>query len=145
MTKKKRQGSGRPAAGNKKQQSSSAASLIIPIVVGVAVVAIIVFAIFSLEDRQPVAAAVDPAKISVPLITAEPLATRTIPFPDVPRISVQDMVEEMEKGNAILVDVRSKAAYDTAHAAGAISIPEEEISSRSQELPRDKDVVFYCT
>jgi rhodanese-related sulfurtransferase len=41
--------------------------------------------------------------------------------------------------------VRSRESYDKPHAAGAIAIPEEEIAARLNELPRDKDVILYCT
>lgn len=140
----KRSRTSRPASKKAKRRSSTASSLAIPIVVGVAVVAIIVFAILSLENRQPVAAAV-PGDISVPIVTAQPRPTTQIPYPDVPRVSVTDMKAMMDSGEGILVDVRSKAAYDQSHAAGAISIPEEEMSARMNELPRDKDVVLYCT
>jgi rhodanese-related sulfurtransferase len=68
-----------------------------------------------------------------------------MPNPEVPRIAVQETQEKMEQGGALLVDVRSKASYDKAHAAGAVSIPEAEIDFRIGEIPRDHDVVLYCT
>lgn len=127
-----------------KRRSNKGSSLAIPIAVGVAVVAIVVFAILLLENRLPAAAAV-PGDISVPIVTAQPRPTTEIPFPDVPRISVSDAKALTDAGKAILVDVRSKAAYDQSHAAGAVSIPEAEMGARLNELPRDKDVVLYCT
>jgi rhodanese-related sulfurtransferase len=51
----------------------------------------------------------------------------------------------MTLGQAVLVDVRSKASYDKSHAAGAISMPEEEVGARVDELPQDKDIILYCT
>ena len=66
-------------------------------------------------------------------------------FPDVPRISVDETVTGMDKGEVLLVDVRSGDAYDSGHAAGAISIPENEVDARLGEIPRDVDVVLYCT
>jgi 3-mercaptopyruvate sulfurtransferase SseA len=116
----------------------------IPIVVGVIVVAVIVFAFWSLERQQPAAAAVA-GELSVPVVTVPPRETSPVPDPDVPRVSVSDTKTKMDRGDAILVDVRSKAAYDTSHAAGAVSIPEAEIDSRLSELPSDKDIVLYCT
>jgi hypothetical protein len=143
MTKKKRQGPGRSPA-KKKQQAQGASSLAIPIVVGVVVVAIIVGAILSIENRQPTASAL-PGDISVPIITAQPRPTTTIPFPNVERISTKDAKEKMDKGQAILIDVRSQVSYDASHAAGAVSIPEEEIAARLSEIPHDKEVILYCT
>jgi rhodanese-related sulfurtransferase len=45
----------------------------------------------------------------------------------------------------LLVDVRSASSYEKSHAVGAVSIPEETIASRLQELPRDKEIILYCT
>lgn len=44
-----------------------------------------------------------------------------------------------------LVDVRTREAYDFAHAAGAISLPESELARRASELPTDRTLVLYCT
>ena len=44
----------------------------------------------------------------------------------------------------IIVDVRSKAAYDEGHIAGAVSIPDAETESRLSEFPKDKLIVAYC-
>jgi len=105
----------------------------------VVVIAMIVGAVISLESRRPVRAAL-PAGA-----TAGPLPTLPIPNPGVPRISLQDLQVKLVQGEAVLVDVRGKAAYDEAHAQGAISFPEAELDARLGELPRDKDLVFYCT
>jgi rhodanese-related sulfurtransferase len=51
----------------------------------------------------------------------------------------------LEKGQALLIDVRDSGAYDQSHAVGALSFPEGEIESRLSELPRDKQLILYCT
>jgi flagellar basal body-associated protein FliL len=129
--------SGRPAA-RKKKQGTDLASILIPVVVGVVVLALVVFAIFSIENRQPVA-------IAAPVTTAQPQATQSVPYPDVPRISLDEARRKLDSGEAILVDVRTKESYDSSHAQGALSIPEAEIDSRLSEIPHDGDVILYCT
>lgn len=119
-------------------------SLLIPIIVGVVVLAIIVGAIISIEGAQP-ATAGQPGGNLGSENTSQPLNTRSIPYPDVPRVSPQETQQRLEQGQAVLVDVRDKARYDAAHAAGAISIPEAEMAARLSELPRDKEVILYCT
>ena len=57
----------------------------------------------------------------------------------------QETQDKLAQGQAILVDVRSKTSYDKSHAEGAISVPEDEIGARQNELPRDKDLILYCT
>ena len=103
------------------------------------VLAIIIGAIFSIENR--------PATANVPasVITAQPRATNPIPYPEVPRISVQDTRSQLENSQVVVVDVRSRSSFDQSHIAGSVSIPESEIDGRLDELPRDKDVILYCT
>jgi hypothetical protein len=119
-------------------------SLLIPSIVGVVVLAIIVGAILSIEGTQPATAG--PAGGDLGLgNTAQPLDTRSIPYPDVPRISPPEAQQKLEQSQAVLVDVRGKALYDAGHAAGAISIPEAEMATRLNELPRDQEIILYCT
>ena len=139
MSKKKRR---RPSQRSTRQQKGS--SLIIPIIVGIVVVAIVAGAIISLEKGQAASAELPGDGLSGPS-TSQPLNTVSQPYPDVPRISLVDAQEKLAQGQAILVDVRSRASYDKSHAAGAISMPEEEILARLDELPRDKDIILYCT
>jgi hypothetical protein len=44
----------------------------------------------------------------------------------------------------IIVDVRTKQAYDEGHIAGAVSIPDPETEQRLAELPKDKLIIAYC-
>jgi len=76
------------------------------------------------------------AQAGVP--TSQALATRQIPYPAVARTSLQEAIAKIDAGEAVLVDVRSRAAYEASHAAGSISFPEEEIEARLDELPEDR-------
>jgi len=114
-------------------------------VVGVVLVALIVGAVILNEKRLSSAAAVRPEEISVPVKTVEPQPTQSIPNPEVPRITLKETQSLLEKGQAVLIDVRDSGAYDQSHAAGALSFPESEIESRLSELSRDKQLILYCT
>lgn len=137
MSKKK--GPSRSSARHKR-----GSSLVIPIVVGVVVVAVIVGAILSLEGGRATPSA-SAGELTTRSSMVDPLDTRSLPYPDVPRIALEEAQEKLEQGQAILVDVRSKESFDRAHAAGAISIPEGEIAARVNELPGDQEVILYCT
>ena len=126
----------RSSARTGRQQGSS---LLIPIVVGVVVVAMVVGIILSVEGRGPSVAN------SLQDNTALPLNTGSMPNPDVPRISLEETQTMLEQGQAILIDVRSRDSFEKSHAQGAISIPEEEMGARLDELPRDKEIILYCT
>lgn len=45
---------------------------------------------------------------------------------------------------AIVVDVRPQREYATAHMSGATSIPLDELRTRLNELPMDREIVAYC-
>jgi hypothetical protein len=68
-----------------------------------------------------------------------------IPFSDVPRISLADSYAAWVTGSAVFVDVRGESFYETAHIPGALSIPEEDISERLDQLDKDDWIITYCT
>lgn len=74
---------------------------------------------------------------------------QTTPTTDGPaaarRVSGEEARQAVAKGEAVLVDVRSKGAYEAGHAKGAISLPLSDLSSRAGELPKDKLIITYCT
>jgi len=120
-----------------KRRKQSSSSLVIPVVAGVVVLVLIVGIIAFSEARRP------PGSASSSSDTAQPLNTQSIPYPNVPRIALQEAKGLLDSSEAVLVDVRSKESFDKSHAVGAVSIPESEIEARLEELPRNKDVVLY--
>ena len=54
------------------------------------------------------------------------------------------LLERVESGDCIVLDVRPPEEYDAAHVAGALSMPLEELERRLGELPRDRQIVAYC-
>lgn len=71
--------------------------------------------------------------------------TTSMPGDGVRRMTTAELHDALEKGTAVVVDVRSAETYKLAHIKGALSIPEPEIVSRKDELPRDKTIVLYCS
>jgi ABC-type enterochelin transport system substrate-binding protein len=67
------------------------------------------------------------------------------PSDGVKRVTTVELRDALEKGTAIVVDVRGDAPYKQSHIKGSISIPENQISARIKELPRDKMIVTYCS
>jgi len=51
---------------------------------------------------------------------------------------------ELRAGGAIFVDVRSQAEFASVNAPGTINIPLPELSSRLDELQKDRDIVLCC-
>lgn len=66
------------------------------------------------------------------------------PSDGVRRITPGELQTAIEKGEAVVVDVRNQAAYQRGHIKGALLIPAEQIAARAGELPRGKTIVTYC-
>ena len=63
---------------------------------------------------------------------------------DVQEISIEDAPAWIESREAVVLDVREPAEYSAGHLPGAISIPQAELATRLDELPKDRDVVVAC-
>jgi rhodanese-related sulfurtransferase len=63
------------------------------------------------------------------------------------RISPADAKARVDAGEAVVLDVVSPLAWDELDVvvAGALRVPPDEIGSRMQELPKDRDLIAYCT
>ena len=62
-----------------------------------------------------------------------------------PRIEGVEAKRLVDKGEAVLLDVRGKEAWDGGHAAGALHIPVNDLPQRLKEVPKDKLIAAYCT
>jgi 3-mercaptopyruvate sulfurtransferase SseA len=67
------------------------------------------------------------------------------PFPDVPRITVQEAKARFDAGNVIFVDVRSEGQYNAERIPGAILVPINEFETRYREVPQNTEIITYCT
>jgi hypothetical protein len=67
---------------------------------------------------------------------------------EVPRMTVEQLKEKIAGNEPLtIIDVRSQGAYDASDSKikGAIRIPPDEFDRRSTEVPKDKEIVLYCT
>jgi len=56
----------------------------------------------------------------------------------------EDVRDRLARGEVALVDVREQYEWDAGRIAGARHIELERLASRSDEIPRDRPVVFQC-
>lgn len=77
-------------------------------------------------------------------VSNSPLVKAESSVQEARRITPAEVQELLDKGEVILVDVRTEAAYRAGHIKGAWLIPAAEIASRVDELPRDKLIATYC-
>jgi hydroxyacylglutathione hydrolase len=61
---------------------------------------------------------------------------------DVPEIGIDDVARREE--SALLLDVREPAEYAHGHVPGAINIPQADLATRLDDLPRDRPVLLIC-
>jgi 3-mercaptopyruvate sulfurtransferase SseA len=61
------------------------------------------------------------------------------------RVTVTELKDLLAKNDAVVIDVRNQASYDVGHIKGSRLIPEAEVVSHIDELPRNKLVVTYCS
>jgi predicted sulfurtransferase len=80
--------------------------------------------------------------VAVPLSAQQPIPETA---PQAPRIEGAEVKRLVDKGEAVVVDVRSKEAWDLGHVQGALHIPLNDLPHRLKELPKEKLIAAYCT
>lgn len=76
---------------------------------------------------------------------AAPASASATPQDNIRRVTITELRDMLEQNKAVVVDVRGTEAYKQEHIKGALDIPENQLSSRTKELPKDKMLVFYCS
>ena len=73
-------------------------------------------------------------------------ATPNTNYPDgVRRVTTDELEAMMKNGEVFVADVRNQAMYDAGHIPGSKLIPVGDVANRSNEFPRDKLIVTYCS
>ena len=87
------------------------------------------------------------AVVDPPAVPQSERPEENLPFPDVPRIALDEAAAGQAHGEAIFVDVWDPADYAESHIAGALSIPltDTALDPAYQELPEDAEIITYCT
>ena len=80
-----------------------------------------------------------------PSAGASPAPQAQAPSDGARRVTVAELKDLLDKNEAVVIDVRNQASYDMGHVRGARLIPEAEIASHLDQLPKDKLIVTYCS
>jgi rhodanese-related sulfurtransferase len=59
-------------------------------------------------------------------------------------INSDELLQRLEAGNVVVLDVRPELEYKFGHIPEARSIPIDELEARLDELPRDQEIIAYC-
>ncbi len=82
-----------------------------------------------------------PGTTPAPGVASQP----DIPYPEVPRAPLAEVKAKSDAGTALIVDTRSPEEYAQQHIPGAISLPLSDLSTQNPDLPRDAEIITYCT
>ena len=60
------------------------------------------------------------------------------------RVDSKEAKVILDKGNAVVIDVRRDDEWEAGHVKGAIHIPVDDVLGRIDELPKGKKLFFIC-
>ena len=83
--------------------------------------------------------------INQPTTSVPQTSSVSIPFPNIPRVTVTDAKQAYDNQSAVIVDVRDSGSFGAGHVAGSINIPLDELENRLGELSTDSWIITYCT
>lgn len=77
--------------------------------------------------------------------TTSETAANLAPSEQVPRITIEELLQKLESGADILVvDTRTREEYVVDHIRGAVSAPLSAIVGGQWVPPTDKEIILYC-
>ena len=86
------------------------------------------------------------ANPNAPAANQAPAPQAPNPEDSMPRVSVEEAKAAVDKGTAVIIDVRGPDAYKAAHVKGAL---EHSLSLLEQgdfkDLPKNKRIIAYCS
>jgi len=62
----------------------------------------------------------------------------------VDKLSLADLIERMESGTVVLLDVRPPQEYEKGHIPGALPIPLELLDQNRSSFTKDQELIAYC-
>jgi len=67
------------------------------------------------------------------------------PYPEVTRVSLADAKAAFDTGSAIFIDVRGEPHYSESHIPDALSLTDQDLMNRMDELDKNAWIITYCT
>src|SRR5262245_24435199 len=63
---------------------------------------------------------------------------------EVEQVTADELADRVERGRAVVVDVRPAREYAAGHIAGARSVPLDRLPADADALPHSQEIVAYC-
>lgn len=89
------------------------------------------------NTQRPVATPAQPSQPGQP--------AGAIPFPDSPRIPLEQAKADFDRGTAVFIDTHSSQAFAAEHIKGAINITNSDVDLKASSLPKGKKIIVYCS
>lgn len=62
----------------------------------------------------------------------------------VEEVTADELAERIDRGRAVVIDVRPTLEYAAGHIPGARSIPIDQLDDAADSLPRSREIIAYC-
>ncbi len=62
----------------------------------------------------------------------------------VEEVTADELADRLDRGRAVVIDVRPTLEYQAGHIAGARSIPIDQLAGSLDALPRSREIIAYC-
>lgn len=101
-----------------------------------------------IDSTSSVIPAVDTVATSTPLTMTTPPAPPAAAQGDkseVTRIAAEDLRVKTRDNAVVVIDVRDAASYASGHIPGALNIPMASVEANLDRIPKDREIVTYCT
>lgn len=59
-------------------------------------------------------------------------------------VTIDELIEKIDKGKVMILDVRPETEYKKGHIPKSISIPFDQLSNRLKELSKRNEIIAYC-
>jgi rhodanese-related sulfurtransferase len=59
-------------------------------------------------------------------------------------VTADELADRLDRGRAVVIDVRPALEYAAGHIAGARSVPIDELADAVDALPRSREIIAYC-
>jgi rhodanese-related sulfurtransferase len=63
---------------------------------------------------------------------------------EIEEVTADELADRVDRGRAVVVDVRPRLEYEAGHIPGAVSMPIDELDAGLDELPRSREIIAYC-
>lgn len=63
---------------------------------------------------------------------------------EIQEVTADELAERLERGRAVVIDVRPDLEYAAGHIPGARSIPIDQLAAAADALPRSREIIAYC-